>query len=88
MDRMVLNKAIIEVIPEIVRSIEKDYKPQTTELFMPIKDDALNNMEIMMGPQTSDAQRLIVEALVQDLSNITLTDSKFKGKVRGKFSCI
>ena len=55
---------------------------------MPIKDDALNNMEIMMGPQTSDAQRLIVEALVQDLSNITLTDSKFKGKVRGKFSCI
>lgn len=88
MDRMVLTKAIIEVIPAIVRSIEEDYKPQTSELFMPIKDDALNNMEIMMGPQTSDAQRLIVEALVQDLSNITLTDSKFKGKVRGKFSCI
>ena len=88
MGRMVLTKAIIEVIPAIVRSIEEDYKPQTSELFMPIKDDALNNMEIMMGPQTSDAQRLIVEALVQDLSNITLTDSKFKGKVRGKFSCI
>ena len=88
MDRMVLTKAIIEVIPAIVRSIEEDYKPQTSELFMPITDDALNNMEIMMGPQTSDAQRLIVEALVQDLSNITLTDSKFKGKVRGKFSCI
>ena len=88
MDRMVLTKAIIEVIPAIVRSIEEDYKPQTSELFMPIKDDALNNMEIMMGPQTSDAQRLSVEALVQDLSNITLTDSKFKGKVRGKFSCI
>lgn len=88
MDRMKLTKAIIEVIPAIVRSIEEDYKPQTSELFMPIKDDALNNMEIMMGPQTSDAQRLIVEALVQDLSNITLTDSKFKGKVRGKFSCI
>ena len=88
MDRMVLTKAIIEVIPAIVRSIEEDYKPQTSELFMPIKDDALNNMEIMMGPQTSDAQRLIVEALVQDLSNITLTDSKFKGKVRGKFICI
>ena len=88
MDRMVLTKAIIEVIPAIVRSIEEDYKPQTSELFMPIKDDALNNMEIMMGPQTSDAQRLIVEALEQDLSNITLTDSKFKGKVRGKFSCI
>lgn len=88
MDRMVLTKAIIEVIPAIVRSIEEDYKPQTSELFMPIKDDALNNMEIMMGPQTSDAQRLIVEALVQDLSNITLTDSKFKGKVKGKFSCI
>lgn len=88
MDRMKLTEAIIEVIPAIVRSIEEDYKPQTSELFMPIKDDALNNMEIMMGPQTSDAQRLIVEALVQDLSNITLTDSKFKGKVRGKFSCI
>ena len=88
MDRMVLTKAIIEVIPAIVRSIEEDYKPQTSELFMPIKDDALNNMEIMMGPQTSDAQRLIVEALVQDLSNITLTDSKIKGKVRGKFRCI
>lgn len=88
MDRMKLTKAIIEVIPAIVRSIEEDYKSQTSELFMPIKDDALNNMEIMMGPQTSDAQRLIVEALVQGLSNITLTDSKFKGKVRGKFSCI
>lgn len=49
---------------------------------LPIKDRALDQIEILLGPKTTEADRIIVEAITDGLTNKKITESYFKGKIR------
>lgn len=68
----------------IPKSLAQNYKVHTEYVDLPIRLDALNNIEIMLGPTTSLADKIIVEALLRDFSNTKIIDSYFKGKIRDK----
>ena len=51
---------------------------------MDIDPSKLANVEIMLGPLTSEADRIIVESLLNQLPNAKVVDSVFKGKLREK----
>lgn len=46
--------------------------------------DKLSNIEIMMGPLTSDADRIIVESLLSPFPNAQICNSRFWGNLREK----
>ena len=56
-----------------------------TELYMKLNEDVLNHIEVMLGPQTTDADKYIVEKLLAEFPQRTLTESHFRGKIRSKF---
>lgn len=49
---------------------------------IPLKEDKLNSIEVMMGPMASEGERIIVEHLLAKFSSATVIDSYFKGKIR------
>ena len=49
---------------------------------LPIQDKALDNIEILMGPLTTQADRIIVESLTKDFHNRKVANSYFFGKIR------
>jgi hypothetical protein len=46
--------------------------------------EEIADVEIMLGPLTSDADKIIVEALLKPFPNAVICDSVFKGKLRNK----
>ena len=50
-----------------------------------LNEDVLNHIEVMLGPQTTDADKYIVEKLLAEFPQHTLTESYFRGKIRSKF---
>lgn len=65
-------------------SLLDNYKISTTYIDIPLNPKVFNEIEIMMGPQTSEAERYIVDALLRPYTKATIIDSKFKGKIRKK----
>jgi len=55
-----------------------------TDFFVKLKEDALNNIEVMMGPETSDAEKFIAEKLLAEYPNSSLINSYFKGKIKSR----
>ena len=55
------------------------------ELYIKLNEDVLNHIEVMLGPQTTDADKYIVEKLLAEFPQHTLTESYFRGKIRSKF---
>jgi Protein of unknown function (DUF2971). len=51
---------------------------------IPLNPEKLKNIEIMLGPQTTEAEKIIVEALVKEYPNVTILYSYFNGKIRSK----
>ena len=49
-----------------------------------IKEEKLNEIEVMMGPETTEAERYIVEMLLSKFENSSIKDSYFKGKIKSK----
>lgn len=50
-----------------------------------LKEDTFLNMEILLAPQTTDSERIIVESLINSFCpKAKLADSIFKGKIRYK----
>lgn len=49
---------------------------------LPIQEETLDNIEILMGPLTAPSDRIIVEALTKDFHNCKIVDSYFHGKIR------
>lgn len=49
-----------------------------------ISDEKLNEIEIMMGPETNDADRFIVKKLLVGLDESVIIDNYFKGKIKSK----
>lgn len=55
-------------------------------IYANITDEGFENMEIILGPNTTEADRIIVQALVDKYNNkiSVIEDSFLKGKVRNK----
>ena len=66
------------VYPSLVRN--KTIKK--TFFDMPLDPVKLNNIEIMLGPMTDDADEIIVRSLLKDFPNAQIKFSKFKDKLR------
>lgn len=49
-----------------------------------IRDEKLKEIEIMMGPETNDADRFIVKKLLVGLDESVIIDNYFKGKIKSK----
>ena len=46
------------------------------------RPEILDNIEVMLGPCTSEGEKAIVEALLKGFKNYKIKDSLFKGKIR------
>lgn len=55
-----------------------------TDFFVKLNETAINNIEVMMGPETSEAERFIVEKLLAEYPQSSISDSYFKGKIKSK----
>lgn len=51
---------------------------------IPFNPDRLNNMEITLGPQTSEGEKGVVRQLLKDYPNVKIQNSFFDGKIREK----
>lgn len=65
-------------------SIGSNYPIKKRYFDIPLNPEKLKNIEIMLGPQTTEAEKIIVEALVKEYPNVTILDSYFNGKIRNK----
>lgn len=57
---------------------------EETDLYINLTENSLEHIEIMMGPETSDAEKYIVEKLLAEFPQSSLTESYFKGKIKSK----
>lgn len=58
-------------------------KPAYDEFFLDLADDAFENMEILLGPKTSEAEKIIIRALVDKYcpnENVVIKKSRIKIK--------
>lgn len=62
--------------------LSKDKQLETTSLFVPLSNFALDNLRIILSPKATDASRFIVESLTSNLSNISIKDSALKRMIR------
>jgi len=53
------------------------------KLFLKIKDDAFEQMEVMLGPGVSPGQKIIIQSLIDKYNpKATITESQLTGKIR------
>ncbi len=64
--------------------LSKNIPINTPSIDLELDTDKLANIEIMMGPLTSDADRIIVESLLNPFPNAQIYNSRFWGKLREK----
>ena len=67
---------------EVARRMEnKEYEPAYTRMFFDLDDRALENIEVLCGPRMSDAEKVIVKALLKEYCpNGVYRESKLKIK--------
>lgn len=61
----------------------KETRHSYNEFYLDLADDAFENMEILLGPKTSEAEEIIVRALVDQYcpnDNVVIKKSKIKIK--------
>lgn len=49
---------------------------------IPLDDAKLGEIIVMLGPNTTESERIIIESLLQDLPNARILNSYFKDKIR------
>lgn len=60
------NPPSFEKHQEMIRRIEdKDLEPPYKQIFLELDEDVLNGMEIVFGPRMSEAEKIIVKALMK-----------------------
>lgn len=81
-------RLLIYTIPNC--SCEEDFKSlvsnnrhfETTSIFVPLSDIALENLHIVLAPKITDASRIIVKSLTSHLSNVSIKDSALNRIIR------
>lgn len=51
---------------------------------IPLNVEKLSDMELMLGPQTSEGEKEVVRQLLKDYPNVKIQNSYFDGKIREK----
>ncbi len=76
---------ILSTLFNIVGSSMVQSKPiKKTFIDIDLDPEKLNNIEVMMGPLTSEADRIIVESLLKPFTGSNIKNSSFFGKIREK----
>jgi hypothetical protein len=75
---------LMKLFESLGPSIASNRPISTTYIDMDLDPAKLADVEIMLGPLTSDADKIIVEALLKPFPNAVIYDSVFKGKLRNK----
>ena len=68
----------------IFLSMIKNKEIKLDHIDMPLNSTSIDNMDILLGPKCSEAERIIVEALTKDLHNSSIESSFFTNKIREK----
>ena len=76
--RGLLNNFMCDMARLIGPSIANGYELKEKYIDMPLKNGILNQIEVMMGPQTTAEDRRRVEELLKDFPRHSLIDSKLK----------
>lgn len=76
------NPPTIEKQIELIRRIEnREYEPAYSRMFLDLDDSALESIEVLCGPRMSDAEKIIVKALLNEYCpNGEYRESKLKIK--------
>lgn len=83
MDEMEKVTTIDEHIHLFNRLLDKDNKQICDEIYLDLADDVFDDMEILLAPKTSDAEYIIVQALLEKYCpNIFVKLEKSKIRVR------
>lgn len=64
------------------RALRENKPVDMDHIDIPLKEEVLDSIEIMLGPQTTEGERIIVKSLLANLKNATIVDSYFKGKIK------
>ena len=75
---------LCKIIESIGPLLNKNYEIKRRHIDLKLKESVLSDIEILMGPKTSYADRIIVESLLRDFPNAKIEDSYFRGKLRNK----
>lgn len=71
-----------EALSASFQSLKENYPLSFIFRDIPLKPEILDNIEVMLGPCTSEGEKAIVEALLKGFKNYKIKDSLFKGKIR------
>ena len=67
----------------VLQCFRNKIPPDISCFDLEVHHDALNNIEVTMGPLSNDGDRILVEALLEKYTQSgTVGDSKMKGKIR------
>lgn len=75
---------LFNMMSSLVPSMSSQSPIKIKHIDVGIKEEKLNEIEVMMGPETTDAERFIVEMLLSIMENSSIKDSYFKGKIKSK----
>lgn len=70
-----------KMITDSFQATQTNYPLKTEYIDMPLNPEKMKTMEIMLGPQTSEAEMLIVQSLLRDYPDVTIRRSYFYGKI-------
>lgn len=83
LDKSLMGKGADKEI--IFKPLRENREISKTCFYVPLKDSAVNNMEIMIGPNTSSKDRTrVIELAKEYCTNATIHDSKLRGMIRAK----
>lgn len=75
---------ISNAFDSIGHSLANNKPISITYMDMPLNLEKMNSIEVLLGPMTTEADRVIVESLLSPFSKAVIRDSFFKGKLRDK----
>lgn len=73
------------LLASLMPALAKEPTLKEKEMYIKLNEEVLRHIEVMIGPQTTDADKYIVEKLLSEFPQHTLTESYFRGKIRAKF---
>ena len=82
--KKIKNPNPVEISCSQIQSIFQNYKPCLEYIDIPINENALNSIEVMLGPETTLADKIIVESLLREFTNSSIRNSYFIDKMRRK----
>ena len=75
---------LFNMMSSLAPSMASQSPIKTKHIDIGIKEEKLNEIEVMMGHETTEAERYIVEMLLSKFENSSIKDSYFKGKIKSK----